>query len=85
MEQTPPTNQDAAIALKEERPKQPNLSIAELMNELYGIRIHPTTVRNILVGAGKYTRSGERRCPAIRFEAKTFGEIYQMDSTPVLD
>ena len=69
------------IALKEERPKRSNPLIAELLNELYGIRVHPTTVRNILIEAGKYTRTRGRRRPAIRFEAKSFGQIYQMDST----
>lgn len=72
---------NAVIALKEEGPKRSNPFIAELMNELYDIKLHPTTVRNILIEAGKYTRSRERRRPAIRFEAKAFGEIYQMDST----
>lgn len=72
---------NAVIALKEERPRRSNPFIAELMNELYGIRIHPATVRNILIEAGKYTRPRERRRPAIRFEAKSFGEMYQMDST----
>ncbi len=77
----PQNVRNAVIALKEERPSRSNPFIAELMNELYGIKIHPTTVRNILIEAGKYTRSRERRRPAIRFEAKSFGEIYQMDST----
>ena len=72
---------NAVIALKEERPKRSNPFIAELLDELYGIKVHPTTVRNILIEAGKYTRSRERRRPAIRFEAKSFGQIYQMDST----
>ncbi|MCL6579921.1 MAG: hypothetical protein K6T73_11205 [Candidatus Bathyarchaeota archaeon] len=77
----PQNVRNAVIMLKEERPKRSNPFIAELMNELYGIKIHPTTVRKILIEAGKYTRSRERRRPAIRFEAKAFGEIYQMDST----
>lgn len=71
----------AVTALKEERPKRSNPLIAELLDELYGVKVHPTTVRNILIEAGKYTRPRERRRPAIRFEAKSFGEIYQMDST----
>ncbi len=45
------------------------------------MKLHSTTVRNILIEAGRYTRSRERRCSAIRFETKTFGEIYQMDTT----
>ena len=72
---------DAVVALKEERPRRSNPFIAGLLDELYEIKVHPTTVRNILIEAGKYTCSRERRRPAIRFEAKSFGEIYQMDST----
>ena len=72
---------DEVVVVKEERRRRSNPFIAELIDELYGIKVHPTTVRNILIEAGKYTRSRERRCPAIRFEAKSFGEIYQMDST----
>lgn len=72
---------NAVVALKEERPKRSNPFVAELLDELYGVKVHPTTVRNILIEAGKYTRSRERKRPAIRFEAKSFGQIYQMDST----
>ena len=35
---------NAVIALKEERPKRSNPFIAELLDELYGIKVHPTTV-----------------------------------------
>ncbi len=77
LEQTPPQQvRDAVVALKEERPRRSNPFIAELLDELYEIKVHPTTVRNILIEAGKYTCSRERRRPAIRFEAKSFGEIY---------
>ena len=77
----PQSVRNVIIALKEERPKRSNPFIAELLDELYEIKVHPTTVRNILIKAGKYTCSRERRRPAIHFEAKSFGEIYQMDST----
>ena len=77
----PQSVRDAVIALKEERPKRSSPFIAELIAEMYSIKIHPATVRNILIETGRYTRSRERRHPAIRFEAKAFGEIYQMDST----
>jgi len=72
---------NAVIVLKEERPQRSNLFIAELMNEVYEIKIHPATVGKILVEVAKYTRSRERRRSAIRFEAKSFGEIYQMDTS----
>ncbi len=72
---------NAVIALKEEKLRRSNPFVAELMDELYGVKIHPSTVRKILIEAGKYTRSRERRRPAVRFEAESFGEIYQMDST----
>ncbi len=67
------------VALKEERPRRSNPFIAELLDELYEIKVHPTTVRNILIEAGKYTCSRERRRPAIRFEAKSFGEIFTLN------
>lgn len=82
LEQTPPTGQGCCSSPpKAERPRRSNPFIAELLDELYEIKVHPTTVRNILIKAGKYTCSRERRRPAIHFEAKSFGEIYQMDST----
>lgn len=77
----PQQGRDAVVALKEERPQRSNPFIAELLEELYGIKVHPTTVRNILIAAGKYTRPRERRRPAVRFEANSFAQIYQMDST----
>ncbi len=82
LEQTPPTGQGGCSSPpKAERPRRSNPFIAELLDELYEIKVHPTTVRNILIEVGKYTYSRERKRPAIRFEAKAFGEIYQMDST----
>ena len=72
---------NAIVMLKEERPTRSNPFITELMNELHSIKVHPTMMRNILIEAGKYNRSRERRRPAIQFEAKAFGEINQMDST----
>jgi transposase InsO family protein len=77
----PQQARNTVVALKEERPQRSNPFIAELLDELYGIKVHSTTVRNILIETGKYTRSRERRRPAVRFEAKSFGKIYQMDST----
>jgi len=77
----PQQTRQAVVAFKEARPQRSNPFIAELMGEIYGVKLHSTTVRNILIEAGKYTRSRERKRPAVRFEAKAFGEIYQMDTT----
>ncbi|MFC1943096.1 hypothetical protein ACFLWO_00740 [Chloroflexota bacterium] len=54
------------IVLKEERPQRSNPFIAELMGRIYGVKVQPTTVRNIVIEAGKYTRSRERRPTAKR-------------------
>ena len=71
---------DKVIALKRENRGRSNPLIADLLFEETGVKIHPNTVRNILVERGEYSRSYCRR-PSRRFEMEAFGQMVQMDTS----
>lgn len=71
---------DEVVALKRENRGRSNPLIADLINEEIGIRIHPNTVRNILIERDEYSRSYCRR-PSRRFEMEAFGQMVQMDTS----
>jgi len=68
------------IALKRENRGRSNALIADLLHEETRIKVHPNTVRNILMGKGEYSRCYCRR-PSRRFEMEAFGQMAQMDTS----
>jgi transposase InsO family protein len=71
---------DKVIALKRENRGRSNPFIAELLYEESGVKIHPNTVRNILLEKWEYCRS-YCRSPSRRFEMEAFGQMVQMDTS----
>lgn len=67
-------------SLKRQSRERSNALIADLLQELDELVIHPSTVRRILIETGEYTRSHFRR-PCCRFEKEAFGELVQMDTS----
>lgn len=65
------------IALKRENKERSNPLIAELVLTEFGVKVHPNTVRNILLDSGDYSRS-YRRKPLRCLEAGAFGQIVQV-------
>lgn len=76
----PENIRDKVIALKRENRGRSNPLIADLLCDETGMRIHPNTVRNILLERGEYSRCYCRR-PSRRFEMTSFGQLVQMDTT----
>jgi len=65
------------IALKRENRERSNPLIAELVLSEFGVKVHPNTVRNILLASGDYSRS-YRRKPSHCLEEGAFGRIVQV-------
>jgi transposase len=65
---------DKAIALKRKNRGRSNPFIAEILYEESRVKIHPNTVRNILLEKREYCRS-----PSRRFEMEAFGQMVQME------
>lgn len=65
--------------------KQPNLNnyhLADLLEPVLSRRLHPSTIRAILIQAGLYPMNKIRRRRARkRFERERFGELVQMDTS----
>lgn len=68
------------VALKRENRGRSNPLIADLIFDEVGVRVHPNTVRNILLERGEYSRCYCRR-PSRRFEMSSFGQLVQMDTS----
>lgn len=70
------------IELKDIHPQINNCHLADLLEEETGRRIHPSTVRNILIESGKYPSPHKpKRRPRKRFEKEHAGELVQMDTS----
>lgn len=70
------------IELKDTYPGINNCHLADLLGEEIGRRIHPSTIRNILIDSGKYpTPYKPKRRPRKRFEKERAGELVQMDTS----
>jgi len=63
-------------------PKANNHHLAELSHDLLNIKIHPTTIRSILIQANHYEiKVCKKRKPRKRFEKKAFGELVHIDTS----
>lgn len=71
---------EKVIELKRGNRGRSNPLIADFLFDREGVRIHPNTVRNILLERGEYSRSYCRR-PSRRFEMEAFGQMAQMDTS----
>lgn len=71
---------EKAVALKIQRRERSNPLLSEILKDNFGISLHPSTIRRILMDRGEYTRSHFRR-PCRRFEREAFGELVQMDTS----
>ena len=65
------------IALKRENRERSNPLIAELVLSEFGVKVHPNTVRNILIESGGYSPSYHRRHSHC-LEEGAFGRIVQV-------
>jgi len=65
------------IVLKRENRERSNTLIAELVLSEFGVKVHPNTVRNILLDSGDYSRSYRRRHSRY-LEEGAFGRIVQV-------
>lgn len=68
------------VALKRENRGRSNPLIADLIFDEVGVKVHPNTVRHILLERGEYSRCYCRR-PSRRFEMSSFGQLVQMDTS----
>jgi len=62
------------VAVKQEDKERSNPLIAEIIFGDTGVRVHPNTIRNILVEKQAYYRCHMRRTPS-SFEMKAFGQM----------
>lgn len=70
------------IELKNLYPHINNCHMADILEEETGQKIHPSTIRNILIESGKYPPPYEpKRRPRKRFEKEQAGELAQMDTS----
>lgn len=71
---------DLVLNLKGESSYRSNYAIADLLKENTGERISPATVRKILLANNCYQKEDVKRRTFKKFEAKSFGQILQMDT-----
>jgi transposase len=69
------------LRLRQEYPHWSCPAIAETLAATEGVAVHRTTVYRLLRGQGGRLLPRHRR-PARRFEMHSFGELWQMDTTP---
>jgi len=69
------------LRLRQEYPHWSCPAIAETLAATEGVEVHRTTVYRLLRGQGGRLLPRHRR-PARRFEMHSFGELWQMDTTP---
>lgn len=70
------------IELKDACPRISNCHLVDLLEEETGRRIHPSTVRKILIDSGKYLSPYKpKRRSRKRFEKEQAGELVQMDTS----
>lgn len=70
---------DLVVSLKKESPERSNYAIADLISQA-GERISAPTVRKILLNNNCYQKEDIKRRTFKKFEAKSFGQILQMDT-----
>ena len=70
------------ISFYQEHPDLNNYHLADLLEPILSRKLHPSTIRTILIQAGLYpvNKSRKRRARK-RFERERFGELIQMDSS----
>jgi transposase InsO family protein len=72
---------DLVVEAKEDYPHRSNQRIAELVSERLGESLCASSVRKILVEEDKYTPREKNQKVYSRFEATSFGELLQLDTT----
>lgn len=70
-----------AVEAKEEYPHRSNQRIAELVSDRLGEPLSMETVRKILIDENKYEPRAKNQKVYSRFEATSFGELLQLDTT----
>ena len=62
--------------------KANNYHLAEIAQDLFNIKVHPTTIRSILIQANHYEiKAHKKRRPRKRYEKKAFGELVHIDTS----
>lgn len=70
------------LSLYEAYPDLNNYHLSDMLEPMLGRRLHPSTIRSILIQAGCYQFGRRRpRRPRKRFEKDSFGELVQMDTS----
>lgn len=70
------------LSLYEAYPDLNNYHLSDMLEPILGRRLHPSTIRSILIQAGCYQFGRRRpRRPRKRFEKDRFGELVQMDTS----
>lgn len=69
------------IRLYKTYPEINNCHIADLLEEEISQKIHPSTIRDILIENNLYQPKPQKRRPRKRFEMASFGQLVQMDTS----
>ncbi|MCM8779254.1 MAG: hypothetical protein NC834_05700, partial [Candidatus Omnitrophica bacterium] len=72
---------DKIIQIHKKYPEINNCHIADLLEEEISKRIHPSTIRRVLIEEQLYYPRPQKRSSRIRFEMASFGELVQMDTS----
>jgi len=72
---------EKVIQIHNKYPDINNCHIADLLEEEISKRIHPSTIREILIENNLYQPKPQKRRPRKRFEMVSFGELVQMDTS----
>lgn len=76
------STKNKVLSFYQKHPDLNNCHLAELLEPVLSRRLHPSTIRAILIQAGVYpvNRPGNPR-PRKRFERERFGQLIQMDTS----
>ena len=70
------------ISFYQKHPDFNNYHLSDLLEPVLSRKLHPSTIRTILIQAGLYpVNKSRKRRPRKRFERERFGELVQMDSS----
>jgi len=72
---------DKIVHIHKQYPDINHCHIADLLEEKISKRIHPSTIRRILLKEQLYQPKPQKRRPRKRFEMASFGELVQMDTS----
>ena len=78
----PDTTREKILKLHTAYPGANNCHLAELAGNLLNIKIHPSTIRSILIQANHYEiKTSKKRRPRKRYEKNAFGELVHIDTS----